>query len=290
MGDVLYNPDGTFPGSQGSRAVDFTNSIGSPANSLGNMSGLTICGWINAGSLTWRGTGGFGNQLANAQDASNANGFGLAHKDDNSLQLAVNESVGGSTANRSSPSMIINDTNHPVANWIFFAVTYDGSLAANNLNFYWGDANNAATNDVVNPLTYNRGIINSPGPLTLGNFNATTTSSGRTISGENAAFFRGLIDEFHIFSRVLTLAEIQQMQVAAPMPPFLLISSQTNKVVLSWAANTPPLLPGLQLQSRPNVATGIWSDVSNPTNVSGTIRSVALPPIGNGNFFRLRSQ
>ena len=254
------------------------------------MSGLTICGWINAGSLTWRGTGNFGNQLANAQDSSNANGFGLAHKDDNSLQLAVNESVGGAAVNRSSPNMIVNNTNHPTANWTFFAVTYDGSLTAANLNFYWGDANNAATNDVLNPLTYDRGIINSTGPFTLGNFNATTTSTGRTINGVNAAFFRGLIEEFHIFSRVLTLAEIQQMQVAGPMPPVLLVSSQTNKVVLSWAANTPPLLPGLQLQSRADLTTGTWSDVTNPTNVSGALRSLALPLTDPAKFFHLRSQ
>ena len=290
MGDVLYNTDGTFPGSQGGRAVDFVNSVASPANSLGKMSAMTICGWINAGSLTWRGTGSFGNQLANAQDASNANGFGLAHKSDNSLQLAVNESVGSSTVNRSSANMIVNNTNHPTANWRFFAVTYDGSLASANLSFYWGDANTLATNDVLNPLSYSRGIITNTGPFTLGNFNATTTSSGRTINGENAAFFRGLIDEFHIFSRVLTLTEIRQMQTAAAMPPVLFVSNPTNKVVLSWAANTPPLLPGLQLQGRTSVGTGSWSDVTNPTNVAGGVTTLVLPPTGDTKFFRLRSQ
>jgi hypothetical protein len=289
MGDVLYRSDGTFAGSQGSRAVDFTNSVASPANSLGKMSALTICGWINAGSLTWRGTGNFGNQLANAQDSSNANGFGLAHKSDNSLQLAVNESVGGSTTNRSSINMIVNDTNHPTANWIFFAVTYDGSLTAANLNFYWGDANNAATNDLLNPLPYDRGLINSTGPFTLGNFNTTTTSTGRTISGENAAFFRGLIEEFHIFSKVLTLAEVQQVQVAPPAPPVLLIApGAPGNNVLSWAQGQAPLLPALQLQSRTNLTSGSWSDVTNPTNVSGTVRSLSLPASGDAKFFGLR--
>ena len=111
---------------------------------------------------------------------------------------------------------------------------------------------------MLNPLTYDRGIINSTGPFTLGNFNATTTSTGRTINGVNAAFFRGLIEEFHIFSRVLTLAEIQQMQVAAHAAgPFGLKPNQRS--VLSWAANTPPLLPGLQLQSRADLTTGTWS-------------------------------
>jgi hypothetical protein len=290
MGDVQYDTNGVAPGVQGGRAVDFTNAVASPANSLGKMSGLTICGWINAGSLTWRGTGNFHNQLANAQNADNSAGFGLAHKSDNSLQLAVNESVGGSTVNRSSPNMIVNNTNHPASNWRFFAVTYDGSVTTANLNFYWGDGNTLATNDTVNPLSYDRGILTNTGPFTLGNFNATTTSSGRIINGDNAAFFRGLIDEFHIFSRVLTITEIQQMQTAAPMPPVLVISNRVNDVVLSWAANTPPLLTGLQLQARTNAATGTWSDVTNPTNVSETVRSVALPHSGDTKFFRLRSQ
>jgi hypothetical protein len=263
--------------------VDFTNSVASPANTLGKMSGLTICGWLNPGNLTFRGTGNFGNQVASAIDSANANGFGLANKSDNSLQLAVNEQVGGSTANRSTAGKIpADDTNHLATSWIFFAVTYDGTASSQNLSFHFGDPNNLATNDVT--LDYNRGPINATGPLTIGNFNAVTTSSGRTINGENAAFWRGIIDEFHVFSRPLTLAEIRAQQVASPpVPaPSLLYQVQTNHLVLSWDGP-------FQLQSRPDLGTGAsWIDITNAPNVSGSTRSLGVPMTGRASFFRLR--
>ena len=117
-----------------------------------------------------------------------------------------------------------------------------------------------------------------------------TLLAGRTINGDNAPFFRGFIDEVHIFSRVLTLQEIQQMQVAPAYPGVLQAVGGTNNVVLSWEQGATPLLPQQQLQSRTNLTTGTWSDVTNPTNVSGTVRSLSLPTSGDQKFFRLRNK
>jgi hypothetical protein len=296
MGDVRYTnfPSGLVS-SQGGRAVDFTNSVGSPVNTLGSMSGLTICGWLNAGGLTFRGNNnGMGGQIVFAETEPGRAGFALSHKASWALQLNVNEWPGG-TLNHSIgfvPVVTGPDGNavFPVTNWVFFAVTYDGTSSSQNLNYYFGTATNEVTLDSGSPQTYSRGIITNTGPLTVGNLNGVTTLSGRVIFGDNAAFFRGLIDELHIFSRVLSLEELKVMQRAPALPAYLQLTTETNSVVLSWEAGTQPLLPELQLQSRSDVLSGAWADVLSPTNVAGSIRSLALPLTNDIQFFRLRSK
>ena len=293
MGGVVYtnNPRGLLTSSQGNRAVDFTNSVGSPVNTLGKLSALTICGWLNAGSLTFRGNnGGMGSQIVFAEDEPGRNGFALSHKADWTLQLNVNEWPGGALNRSSGFVPVVTDAEgnaiHPGSNWVFFAVTYDGTLTSQNLNYYFGTATNLATLDANSPQDYNKGIMTNTGPMAVGNLNTVTTLGGRTINGDNAAFFRGLIDELHIFSRVLTLQEIQQMQVAPALPAYL----RLDNLVLSWEQGAQPLLPQLQLQSRSTVDSGTWTDVTSATNVSGSVRSIALPTTGNSQFFRLRSK
>jgi hypothetical protein len=144
--------------------------------------------------------------------------------------------------------------------------------------------------DTGSPQDANRGIITNTGPLTVGNCNSVTTLAGRAINGDNAAFFRGLIDELHIFSRVLTFEEIKQIQRAPALPAYLAQTTETNRIVLSWEAGVEPLLPAIQLQSRTNLTSDSWTDVASPTNVSGSVRSLALPPSGEARFFRLRSK
>lgn len=295
MGDVRYT---NFPAglvsSQGNRYLDFTNTVGSPVNTLGSMSGLTICGWLNAGALTFRGNNsGMGGQIAFAAAEPSRSGFVLSHKADWSLQLSINEWPGGS-GNRSFGLVKVvtgpdGNAIFPVTNWIFFAATYDGTVATDNLNYYFGDANTEVALDVGSPQSYDRGIIANTGPLTIGNCNSVTTLSGRTINGNNAAFFRGLIDELHVFSRVLTLEEIKQMQKAPALPAYLQQTPQPGNVELSWEQGQQPLLPGLQLQSSTNLAGGDWVDVTNPTNVNGSVRSLSLPTSSGAKFFRLRS-
>ncbi len=298
MGDIRYT---NFPaggvGSQGGRAVDYTNSIGSPLNSLGKMSALTICVWVNAGNLTFRGNnGGMGPQIIFAEDEPGRNGFSLSHKADWSVQLNVNEWPGGA-GNRSFgllPVVQGPDGNaiFPSSNWVFVAVTYDGTLTSQNLNYYFGSGTALATLDATSPQDYNKGIINyaTTAPVTVGNLNSVTTLSGRTINGDNAAFFRGLIDEVHIFSRVLTLAEIQQVQVAPAMPSYLAVTPQTGAAKLSWDQGAQPLFPTLQLQASPSITAGGWTNVTAATNVTGSIRSLTVPTTSGPLYYRLLSK
>jgi len=296
MGDVRYTnfPSGLVS-SQGNRYLDYTNTVGSPVNTLGSMNGLTICGWLNAGALTFRGNNsGMGGQIVFAETEPARAGFALSHKADWTLQLNVNEWPGGSLYRSFGiiPVVTGEDGNaiFPDTNWVFFAVTYDGTLSAQNLNYYFGTPSAEVALDTGSPQDANRGVITTTGPVTVGNCNGVTTLTGRTINGDNAAFFRGLIDELHIFSRVLSFEEIKQMQRAPALPAYLAQTTETNNVVLAWEAGVEPLLPAIQLQSRTNLTSDSWTDVANPTNVSGSVRSLALPPSGEARYFRLRSK
>jgi hypothetical protein len=301
MGDVRYTnyPNGA-PSSQGQRWVDYTNTVGSPVNALGAMSALTICCWVNPGTLTFRNNnGGMGVQIVFAElDPGNLilpkSGFAFSYKADWTVQLNVNEYPGGGLYRSSGYLPVVTGVDGNAVfsptNWHFVAVTYDGTLTSQNLNYYFGTPDTLATLDVGSPQDANRGIITNAGPLTIGNCNGVTLLAGRLINGDNAAFFRGFIDEVHIFSRVLTLQEIQQMQVAPAYPGVLQEVAGSNNVVLSWEQGATPLLPEQQLQSRTNLAAGTWSDVTNPTNVSGTVRSLSLPTSGDQKFFRLRNK
>jgi hypothetical protein len=238
-----------------------------------------------------------GSQIIFAEDEPGRNGFSLSHKADWSVQLNVNEWPGG-VGNRSYgllPVVSGPDGNaiFPTTNWVFVAVTYDGTLTSQNLNYYFGNATTLATLDVGSPQDYNKGIINyaTTAPVCVGNLNAVTSLSGRTINGDNAAFFRGLIDEVHIFSRVLTLTEIQQVQVAPAMPAYLLMTPQPgNTAVLSWDQGAQPIFPVEQLQSSTGITPASWSDVTTATNVSGSVRSLSVPTTGGPKYYRLRSK
>jgi hypothetical protein len=239
----------------------------------------------------------------NASLGDNNGGFVLGYRNNSlnatygengRLQFHVNEwKTDGITANLSSLDTIPLDTNLPAANWVFFAVTYDGTSSADNLKFYFGNGDRQATLDATQ--SYDKGPILKTGPLAIGNHNCTPgdpnnrmpgNPQGRNITSDNGTLWRGLLDEIKVFSKVLTLEEIQAEQVATPPalpPPPLQYMVETNHLVLYWEGT-------FQLQSRPDLGTGAtWGDVTTPPIVSGTTSSVAVPLVGNPMFFRLRT-
>ena len=147
MGDTRYTnyPSGLV-GSQGNRWVDYTNTIGSPANSLGAMSAVTICCWVNPMTLTFRSNnGGMGCQIVFAEnDPGNGilpkSGFALSYKADWTIQLNVNEYPGGTPFRSTGFIPVVQglDLNaiYSPTNWHFIAVTYDGTVSNQNLNYY----------------------------------------------------------------------------------------------------------------------------------------------------------
>jgi hypothetical protein len=209
-------------GSDGGRAVDFPGA-------LGPLNGFTVCGWVNCRDLT---VGWGGNRIAFALVAPNSSGFDLVHLADGSLQLGVNQWPDGVPA-VSSAGRITADPNVGVANWVFFAVTYDGTLSSGQVNFYFGNGETPAALDVTRD--YNRGALPACGSLTLGNFGTVSSARNETGPAGGSRCFRGLMDEVQVFPEVLTLEQIRAAQTRAALPPSPLafVSEPVDRAVLA---------------------------------------------------------
>ena len=88
------------------------------------------------------------------------------------------------------------------------------------MHFYFGSPTNAAALDPIsfgttNQLNVEQTNIPNTGQGTVGGFSPIAGTSRTTSSGA----MRGYIDEFNLFNRVLTLAEIQQVQIGGTVPP-----------------------------------------------------------------------
>jgi hypothetical protein len=127
---------------------------------------------------------------------------------------------------------------------VFFAVTYDGTRATGNAQFFFGTPGKAAEPDSA-AMDYDGGKVDELSVLTVGNVSAD--AGGRqNIGSADSRVFRGLLDEIELFYRVLTLEEIQQAQ-RSPAPravgfqPRLSIRVEGAEVVLEWesAGNFP---------------------------------------------------
>jgi hypothetical protein len=273
---------GTIIDGQGGRAIDFDLLYG---GTMGQLAQFTITAWVNVRDLT---VGPGGNRIAIALASGNGPGFDLVHLADGSLRLGVNQWPDGADGGGpiSSPGLITADPDAGAANWVFVAVTYDGTTTIENANFYRGTADQAAALDVVRD--YNRGPIVTSGPLTLGNFSTVTSNAARNETGVQSRVLRGLMDEIQVFSRVLSLAEIQEAQSAAvPVVvdgPRINIMVEQGNVVFSWEATST-----FELLVRDNLTTGDWTPVGVAPTVVGNQYTVTLPLEAGVRFFRLRN-
>jgi hypothetical protein len=277
----LYAPSGNggaidfgiIGASDGGRAVDFPGA-------LGPLDSFTVCGWVNCRDLT---IGSGGNRIAFALVAPNGNGFDLVHLASGALQLGVNQWPDGSPA-VSSAGKITADPNTGPANWVFFAVTYDGTLPSGQVSFYFGNADTLAALDVTRD--YNRGVLPATGPLTVGNFGtvvAARTATGPTLSGSRC--FRGLMDEISIFNRVLTLEQIRRVQLGllpeAPRP-VLSVALAGDQVVLTWTSGD-----SFRLVYKDQLDGGDWLPVEATIETEDDRHTVRLPTDRPMRFFRL---
>lgn len=177
------------PGGRGQHSAD--------DNSIDTLLSFTLQGWFMT-----EGTTPIGNdaQLIN-------NGWSLRAQSNGNLDLQV-QGTAGITDVQSAGAFNITGTYTPTQSWVFFAVTYDGSLTSNNVNFYQGAQ--ASSVVLVSTQSLNQGAaVQEAGPLAVGNF---SSSSERP--------FDGLMDNVRIFgsqsdnSGVLTLAELEVYRVA----------------------------------------------------------------------------
>ena len=278
----------------GGRAITFPNTLnasGTPVGNLGALSGFTVCGWVNCGSSDM---GYGGNRIVYCDDGSGVVGFDITtYVDVNGtigLQLGVNSWGDYPNAGPLSGGYAPVDAAEGAANWTFFAVTYDGTQPTGNVNFYWGDGNT----QVAAPYwttDYNQGIIKNTSTLTVGNANPSNTwwATGSGSAGDVRSW-RGLIDEVHVYNRVLSTAEIAAAQVAPastlvvpPASPTMTAALQSGQIVISWVSSAT-----FQLQSRTNLTSGTtWANVGTAPVVNGTTNTVTVPAANPAQFFRL---
>ncbi|MHC4556278.1 MAG: DUF5060 domain-containing protein, partial [Planctomycetota bacterium] len=171
-----------------------------PVEALEGLQSFTILGWANPMSLK---IGSGGNRIAFNLNY-NRSGFDLVCLGDGRLRLAVNE----------WPDRIRNDSSPNklrIGQWTFYAVTYDGTRAKDNVHWYFGDADRPAESDIT--TSYSRGPTGKgSGELTIGNYNESIQQHGKDRQ------FRGKLRGIKIFgSRIgprgaLSLSDIRKHQ------------------------------------------------------------------------------
>ena len=149
---------------------------GSPASATGAKTETTAYG---DGTFTRVTSGVFADDPVKGIGASWAD-----HDNDGYLDLMVVNSATG---------QITADADAAPENWVFFAVTYDGTQPAGKAQFYFGTPDQAALSD-SNPVDYPRGAVEGCGHLTLGNVARSMTGREDTCPA-GSRVFRGLLDE-----------------------------------------------------------------------------------------------
>ena len=274
---------GVIADGEGGRALDLTTSV---TPTLGSMQAFTLTGWLNSRDLQY---GPGGNRLFYCQAGLGSGGFDLVQQADGVLWLGVNTWPDGNPYSTALSSPRI--TADPAAgneNWVFFAVTYDGTIATANASFYFGSPSQAASVDIT--ADYPQGPINNIGQLTAGNFSAVDNGARNATGSGNSRCFRGLMDELNVFNKVLTLEEIQAVQKApAGVPvaesPKIIAAREANQLVITWET-----VSNFQLQSRGDMSQGDWSDERSTPVVDGNKKTVRLSFAGTGQFYRLISR
>ncbi len=165
-------------------------------SSLGGLSAFTIAGWVNCKSNK---EGSGGNRIVSWINHG-GDGVDLVYKGNGSLQVGIDQWPDDTPA-ISSAGKVTTDSSAQWDNWVFFAVTYNGSQ----VSFYFGDTTSDAVLDRT--VNYNRGLIGTDiGTLAIGHFNSATRSSNTD------RIFRGLIDQITIHNNALLLSDIVALQ------------------------------------------------------------------------------
>lgn len=195
--------------------IDLPTS-GGPITQLRSLTSFTISGWINNRVAT---EGGGGNRIVTWSliDGS-ADGVDLVYKADGSLQVGIDAYPDGSPA-RSSAGKITTDAGAGAANWRFFALTYDETLASAHTKWYFGTPSADATFDVGNNYDQGPTGTNISAYMTVGNFVPAIRSTG----GRYDRMLRGLVNDIKVYgvtsgsSGALGLSDIVKLQWGNPV-------------------------------------------------------------------------
>ncbi|WP_254509225.1 Ig-like domain-containing protein [Anatilimnocola floriformis] len=253
--------DGLFGASRAQQSADF--------NAIDGLDSFTLSGFykVPAGS-----TESIGRQAALIENGTISTndqpaGFRLRGGDaanSSTLQLTVNRDF----TVESSPVFT------EIGQYVFFAVTYDGTQSTNNVKFYKGTT--ASNVQLVDTKSLAAGTVNDESiPLTLG----TTQTSGLTLNS-----FKGLLDDIRIDDSVSSLQQLEAYRTQAltntSSPP----GAAANLTLVATSSN-PSLIPvgNIIFSGTGNNRVATVTPVANQTGTS-TIRVTVTDNFGQSSF------
>jgi hypothetical protein len=219
-GWTTNTPEGYSPA-----AVDTTGAAtgnlkyvtGGDVNKIDGLSQFTLSAWLNLQAAP------SGNRRILAkQDGGAFDGFSWNISDPgngaarSASAFGMRLFVGGSTAFAfdplpSAPSFVVDADNK----WAFVAVTYDGTLTSNNVNYYAGSED--GTVSLLATTTVDAGTVNA----TAAAFNVGHTDAAPTSNTS----IPGYVDDARVYGSVLTLAELNDVRLEnVPEPGSVLIA------------------------------------------------------------------
>jgi hypothetical protein len=173
--------------------------------------------------------------------------------------------------------------------WLFMAVTYDGTLSDTNTHFYIGDETTPPS------------LLGDPGSIIAGQVISTNTTNGGT---SNARFAIGLTDaapaadtalsgyqdDVRVYDRVLDLAELDAVRLANLSPPMVLTGDYNDNGTVDaadyavWRNNVGTSLALPNEGATPGMVTQedytAWRTNFGSASVAGAAASTAAPEPG----------
>jgi len=305
--EYKFNETGTTAPSTGSdaTAVTLRNSAGA-ATDLHSADGLGVSGvtgdraFDNTASTSMGGSGGRADQADLAAidtltsftlqgwfktDGSTAIGGGISKAVvlHNTSGIAVNAAGFELFGQQGDLKLAVDDSNASTSaygdtqSWVFFAVTYDGTLASNNVKFYKGSGTSTVTQ--LGTQTVNKGQVDSDTDgLGIGNE-----------SGSSNFPFDGFLDNIRIFgsqsdnSGVLTLAQLESIR-SGDVPPTVISTSPANGVI-GVGTNVVVTATFNETMDASTIGTSTFTLSDGSGNISGTVSysgtTAAFTPLAN---------
>lgn len=197
-GDLAFdNTASTGMGSAGTGGY----AVASIGTAMDNVTSFTISGWFKSDTV-------IGNAARIMEQFNSATSYWRLLSDTpGRLTLQLATPTMSSTGVTSAPGTAYTGTNE----WIFFAVTYDGTVASNNVRFYVGGVTSGVS-QVGSALTLNGG--------TLG-----VNTANLTMGGGTARPYDGFLDDIRIYNAtsgnggVLSLEQLEAVRYAAIPEP-----------------------------------------------------------------------
>ena len=259
--------DNSISGGMGNTGSGGRAAISADVDAADDLLSLTLQGWFRA-------QGAGINDLARliTKQAGNT-GFLLVGTGGN-LDLEINNVGSTSTGARYADAGV----------WIFFAVTYDGTAAANNVRFYKGTRTNSVALLETRTLNQGRVLANSQS-ITIGNANS---------DGSLMRPFDGWMDDVRVYgdklnsSGALTLQQLEWLRnkdVQNLSEPVALSVTRTGGLAsLRW-----PTYPGgFHLESTQKLdGPRAWNIVTNAVLSNGNQFTVTVETTNASDFFRL---